>query len=133
MSEMKQYLAGHDDASHYFKCDYGKDDNRLIAMNHALQDIIDPDTLYDSAYIYGYLDVISKVLRELINEARSETITTYIKEEEQNGSREDDSGSEGSTLSGDRDDNGEAGGAEEDRTNCDGSDQDSPEADRQLI
>ena len=130
MSEMKRlfentwYRAGYSDASYYLTR-YG---NKLDAINDAITDYIDhPGNVADSSYTYGYLDAISKGLGELINEARNETITTYIKEEK-DGSREDDSGSEGDSLSGDRDDNGEAGRAEEDCTECDGSDQDSPEA-----
>lgn len=77
---------------------------------------------------YAFLDEIGAQIDLEIDDARLD-IGYIISKEEHNGSGEDDSGSEGDTLSGDRDDNGEAGGAEEDCTECDGPDQASSEAD----
>lgn len=76
---------------------------------------------------YAFLDEIGAQIDLAIDDARLDI--GYIISKENNNGRNDDSGSEGVTLSGDRDDNGEAGGAEEDRTECDGPDQASSEAD----
>lgn len=77
---------------------------------------------------YAFLDEIGAQIDLAIDDARLD-IGYIISKEEQNGSGEDDSGSEGVTLSGDWDDNGEAGGAEEDSSVSDGPDQASSEAD----
>ena len=81
---------------------------------------------------YAFLDEIGNQIDLAIDDARLD-IGYIISKEEHNGSGEDDSGSEGVTLSRDGDDNGEVGGAEEDCAECDEPDQASSEADRQLI
>ena len=122
------YSTGMNDANAYFS----NNDNKLAAVDEAVTNLLTaPDGFYDRSYTYGYLTEISQQLDRLIAEARHESMLIYFKEDtnERNRTREDDSGSEGDTLSGDGDDNGEAGGAEEDSAECDGSDQDSSEAD----
>lgn len=78
---------------------------------------------------YAFLDEIGNQIDLAIDDARLD-IGYIISKENNNGrNEEDDSGSEGVTLSGDGNDNGEAGGAEKDCTECDGPDQASSEAD----
>lgn len=78
---------------------------------------------------YAFLDEIGAQIDLAIDDARLD-IGYIISKENNNGrNEEDDSGSEGITLSGDGDDNGEAGGAEEDSSVSDGPDQASSEAD----